>query len=173
MKALLLTLLVACIATTSFAQETRKVYTQSHVLEKQGSGQITRDDLRKRLSEIESILKSVEWTPKREPARQMTKEQHDTEVEWNKWLLDIRNRLKAQATDIQVLLKKKLSEEEMVEKMAEGRSLQFDTGLVVHSYLREALLEAYIGESAPRKPGGKTRFRNARRDEVRTARPAS
>ena len=124
MKALLLTLLVACIATTSFAQETRKVYTQSHVLEKQGSGQITRDDLRKRLSEIESILKSVEWTPKREPARQMTKEQHDTEVEWNKWLLGIRNRLKAQATDIQVLLKKKLSEEEMVEKMA-AMNMQF------------------------------------------------
>jgi hypothetical protein len=74
----------------------------------QSSGSLTRSEselnLRTRLNELENILKSVEWEPKRESAQQMTKEQHDTEVEWSKWMLSVRKRLKAISKDIQAVL---------------------------------------------------------------------
>jgi hypothetical protein len=61
---------------------------------------------------VRQVLDEVEWEPKREPARQMTKEQHQTEVEWSKWMLDVRKRLKAHETQLRTLLKKKLTDEQ-------------------------------------------------------------
>ncbi|HET6513103.1 MAG TPA: hypothetical protein VFH43_12995 [Candidatus Kapabacteria bacterium] len=124
MKHLAILLALLLVTSSASAQKEKK----SNVYSSAGSAARSQSELNLLLTEqqkkIQQVLNDVEWTPKIEPARQMTKEQHDLEVEWSKWLLDVRNRLKAHATDIGVLLKKKLSEEEMVQKMT-AMNLQF------------------------------------------------
>jgi hypothetical protein len=112
---LVLTLLV--IASGSNAQDPGKPA--------QSNGSLVRSEsefnllINEQQRKLQQALNEVEWEPKREPASQMTKEQQKLEVEWSKWMLDIRKQLKAQATTLSTLQKKKMSYEQKLEEMKE------------------------------------------------------
>lgn len=64
-----------------------------------------RKHLEVRLAELRSILSKIDWQPAPIEDKQLSKPQRSEEIEWRKWLLQVRNELKDQEKDIDQLLR--------------------------------------------------------------------
>ncbi len=65
----------------------------------------TRKQLEVRKAELRSILDNIDWQPAPFNDKQLTKQQKSEEIEWRKWLLQVRNALKDYEKDIDQLLR--------------------------------------------------------------------
>lgn len=64
-----------------------------------------RKHLEVRKAELRSILDKIDWQPEAYIDKQLAKQQKIVEIEWRKWLLQVRNELKDQEKDIDHLLR--------------------------------------------------------------------
>jgi hypothetical protein len=120
MRYLFLVLTLLMIASGSSAQSLGNVM--------QSNGGLVRSEaefnlmINEQQRKVHQVLDEVQWEPKRLPTSEMTKEQQKQEVEWSKWMLDLRKKLKAYALELSAIQKKKASYEQKVSELREANA---------------------------------------------------